>query len=479
MRSLTLVLMLTAGLGAPAAADQAQTSPASSTADKDPAYFFLLGRHLEGEGKVDEAIAAHKQAIALAPQSAELRAELAGLYARTDKGQEALEAAQAAIAVDPDNQEANKILGTIYAALSDQRQAIAPGDNPAEYPARAIAALEKARKDGAFDINLDLMLGRLYAQTGAYDKALPLLRHVVDDQPQYQEGALLLAAAQESAGHADDALETLRKTLRGNPEFYRGQLRLAETAERAEKWDDAAGALEKALSLNPRNTALLPRRAIALINAGKAGEARAILQKLVDGAASPDAATIYLLAEAQRADKDLVAAEATARKLLAANPNDKRGLHALSSIQQERGDAKGAETTLRDLVSKDPQDAHALNSLGYLLAERADRLDEAVQLLQRAVNIDPENPAFLDSLGWAYFQQGKLTEADQPLTRAAEQLRSSSVVQEHLGDLRFKQQRFADAASAWERALAGDGQSVDRAKIEKKIRDARARLAPQ
>jgi cytochrome c-type biogenesis protein CcmH/NrfG len=52
-------------------------------------------------------------------------------------------------------------------------------------------------------------------------------------------------------------------------------------------------------------------------------------------------------------------------------------------------------------------------------------------------------------------------------------------VQDHLGDLRFKQQRFADAASAWERALAGDGQSVDRSRIEKKIRDARARMDPQ
>jgi len=479
MRSLTLALFLTVGLGAPAVAGQATPPKPPSPADKDPAYLFLLGRHLEGEGKVDEAIAAHKQAIALAPRSAELRAELAGLYARTDKAQEAMTTAQEAVALDPNNREANKILGTIYAALAEQRQAIAPGDNPADYPARAIAALEKARKDDAFDINLDLMLGRLYAQTGAFDKALPLLRHVVDDQPQYQEGALLLAAAQESAGHPDEALDTLRETLRGNPEFYRGQLRLAETAERAGKWDEAAAALDKSLSLNPRNTALLPRRAVALLNAGKAGEARVILQTLVDGAASPDGAMLYLLAEAQRADRDLVAAEATARKLLAANPKDKRGLHALSSIQQQRGDVKAAETTLRDLVSQDPQDANALNSLGYLLAERGDRLDEAVQLLQRAVKIDPENPSFLDSLGWAYFQQGRLTDADQPLTRAAAELQSSSVVQEHLGDLRFKQQRFADAATAWERALSGDGQSVDRAKIEKKIRDARSRLAPQ
>jgi Flp pilus assembly protein TadD len=216
-----------------------------------------------------------------------------------------------------------------------------------------------------------------------------------------------------------------------------------------------------------------------LINAGKAAEARGILQTVVDGSATPDPAVVYLLAEAQRADHDLPGAEATARKLLAAHPDDVRGLHVLSLIQQERGDTKAAEGTLRDLVTRDPQDANALNSLGYLLAERGDRLDEAVQLLLRALTIDPGNPSFLDSLGWAYFQQGRLDQADQPLTQAAAKLQTSSVVQEHLGDLRFKQQRFADAASAWERALSGDGQSIDRAKIEKKIRDARARMDPQ
>jgi tetratricopeptide (TPR) repeat protein len=442
-------------------------------------YYFILGRYLEGEGKLEEAIAAHKQAIALAPGSAELRAELAGLYARNDRATEALDAAQAAVERDPSNQEGNKILGTIYAALAEQRQPLRPGDNPAEYPARAIAALEKARAEGTFDINLDLMLGRLYAQTGAFDKALPLLRHVVDDQPGYQEGALLLAATQENAGRPDDAIETLQETLSVNPDFYRGQLRLAETCERARRWADAAQAFERAMALNTRNTALIPRRVIALINAGKAAEARGILQPIVTGSATPDAAMMYLLAEAQRADQDLVSAEATARKLLTAHPDDVRGLHVLSLIQQEKGDTKAAEGTLRDLVTRDPEDANALNSLGYMLAERGERLDEAVQLVQRALKLDPDNPSFLDSLGWAYFQQGRLDQADEPLTQAAAKLQSSSVVQEHLGDLRFKQERFADAASAWERALSGDGQSIDRARIEKKIRDARSRMDPQ
>ena len=63
---------------------------------------------------------------------------------------------------------------------------------------------------------------------------------------------------------------------------------------------------------------------------------------------------------------------------------------------------------LRDLLAKDPLDANALNSLGYLLADHGQRLDEAVDLVQRALKIEPANPSFLDSLGWAYFRQGKL-----------------------------------------------------------------------
>jgi tetratricopeptide (TPR) repeat protein len=131
---------------------------------------------------------------------------------------------------------------------------------------------------------------------------------------------------------------------------------------------------------------------------------------------------------------------------------------------------------LRALIAQDKDDANALNSLGYLLAERGENLDEAIELLQRALKLEPDNPSYLDSLGWAYFQQGRLDLADGPLTRAASKLTDSSVVQDHLGDLRFKQQRFADAAAAWERALAGDGVSIDKPAVEKKLRDVRSRM---
>lgn len=495
--------------GAPAGTAGGQATPVPST-EATPGYYFLLGRHLESEGKIEDAIAAHKKAIELAPASAELRAELAGLYARQDRPRDALDAADAAIARDPSNREANRILGSLYAGLSDERQPLRPGDDPSQYRPRAIAALEKSRRDAGFDLNLEFMLGRLYLQSSFHDKSIASLRRVVDEQPGYPEAAMLLAAAQDGAGRKDEAVRTLEASLEENPTFFRGHVRLAELYEQQGRFKEATDAYVRAQAANTRAD-LTARRASALINAGKAADARDLLQAAVARKTAPDAAVLYMLAQAQRRLKDVDGAGATVARLKAVFPDDPRtqyvaaqllddqgrGPEAIAAFQalierapddaslvyeyanllEKGGRVADAERALRDLLSKDPLDANALNSLGYMLAERGQRLDEAVDLVQRALKVEPLNPSFLDSLGWAYFQQGKLDLADPPLTQAADKLPASSAIQDHLGDLRFKQQRFADAVAAWERALAGDGGSIDRAKVEKKVRDARARVA--
>ncbi len=473
MPLIALVLVVMAGGLLPAHASQ--QPPASR--DNDATYYFMLGRYLESQGKIDEAVAAHKQAIEAEPRSAGLRAELAGLYARQDKAVESLQMAESALQQDPENREANRILGTIYAAFISQPQPIRPGDNPAQYGAKAVAALEKARQPNTLDVGLELTLGRLYVQTGDFAKAIPALQRVVADQPQFLEAAFLLSAALEGSGKLDEATRTIEEVVRQNPGYYRGQLRAAELYEQQQRWQDAADAYARAQKLNSRATGLTTRRAAALINGGKSAEAKDLLQPAVAARGdAPDPMQLYLLAEAYRALKDLPSAEATARKLLATDAKDSRGMHVMSQILQDKGDVKGAEGMLRDLIANDPLDAIALNSLGYMLAERGDRLDEAVTLLQRALKVEPDNPSYLDSLGWAYFQQGRVDLADPPLTQAAAKLTTSSVVQDHLGDLRFRQQRYADAAAAWQRALAGDGQSIDRVKIEQKLREARSKL---
>jgi tetratricopeptide (TPR) repeat protein len=468
-RSVVLAMVVGAAPLPVAAAAQQPAAPG------DPQYLYLLGRHFESLGRIDEAIAAHKRAIELDPQSAILHVELADLYARQNKPLDAVTEAEAALALEPSSVDANRILGMIYAEYADRNLAIRPGDNPSKYLPLAIAALEKARGDVP-DIGVDIVLGQLYLQTGAFAKAIPPLRRVVDSQPDSIDAVVLLSTAAESAGQPDEAVRVLEAFLRRNPESYRAQIRIAEIREAQENWDAAADAYGKAQALNPR-APLTSRRAVALLSAGRPAEARDAVQASLDAKRTEgnESILLYLLAESQRVLKDLPAARATAEKLLTANPHDSRGLHVLSLIQQDQGDMKAAEKTLRGILERDPLDANALNSLGYMYAERGERLDEAIVLLQRALKVEPGNASYLDSLGWAYFQQGNLELADPPLTEAASKLLESSVVQDHLGDLRYKQRRFNDAIAAWERALEGDGQSIDRAAIEKKLREARGR----
>jgi tetratricopeptide (TPR) repeat protein len=468
---MTVLLLAACLLTAPRVG--AQTT--SATEPPPPAgYYFLLGRQLEVDGKIDEAIAAHKRAIEMEPSSAELKAELAALYARQERALDAVEMAEKALAQDPKNAEANRILGSVYAALIEQQAQLRPGDDRSKYPAIAIGALEKAASDGAGDLGLNMLLGRLYVQTRAFAKAIPPLRRVTDDQPGYSDAAWLLATALEHTDQSDAAIEVLRVALQYNPRFFRGQLRVAELNEKLGRWEEAATSYALAQRLNARvATDLAPRRAAALINAGKAAEARDLLKELAATKEQPDPAVLYLYAVAQRQTKDLDGAEVTAKRLREAAPTDPRGMYVLAQILEAKGDTAGAEASLRELLARDPKDATALNYLGYMFAERGDRLDEAVELVRRALQIEPDNPSYLDSLGWAYFQQGKLELADQPLTNAAEKLPSNSVVQDHLGDLRFKQGRYADAIAAWERSLAGDGDSIDRATIQRKLSQAR------
>ena len=108
----------------------------------------------------------------------------------------------------------------------------------------------------------------------------------------------------------------------------------------------------------------------------------------------------------------------------------------------------------------------ALNNLGYFLLERNERIEEAFDLIQQAVKIDPTNPSYLDSLGWAYFRLGKLPEAEKNLKEALRNDSSSGTIHEHLGDVYQKQGKMDLARSSWSRAasLFSDAADVKRVK---------------
>jgi len=301
---------------------QSPSSPAPD-AQPDAKYYFLVGRYLEGAGKVDDAVAAFKKAIELEPASAEPRAELAGLYARQEKAREALDAAEDALKVFPRNPEANRILGTVLAALAEQRQPGRPGDDASQYAKRAMAALEIARGDGSGDLNIDLSLARLYLDADRYADAIPLMRRIVLEQPQYGEGWLLLAEAQEGSGAPDTAIETLRQLLAEQPQFLRARVQIAETYDRQHQFAKAAEAWAAAQALNPTNTEIAARRASSLMSAERPADALPILRDALKQAPN-DVRLTFMLAQAQRDSGDLDGADASARALHDARPHDVR-----------------------------------------------------------------------------------------------------------------------------------------------------------
>jgi len=101
-------------------------------------------------------------------------------------------------------------------------------------------------------------------------------------------------------------------------------------------------------------------------------------------------------------------------------------------------------------------------------AGRGKKVPGAGTLIGRALAVDPSNPSYLDSLGWAYVKQGKFADAVPPLEQAAKSAPSASSVQDHLGDAYFAIKRYRDAADAFTRALSGDREAIDVAAVTKK-----------
>ena len=132
----------------------------------------------------------------------------------------------------------------------------------------------------------------------------------------------------------------------------------------------------------------------------------------------------------------------------------------------------------------DPQAAATLNYLGYMNADRGVKLDESLGFIKQALSLDPNNAAYLDSLGWAYFKLGKFDLAEDNLNKAAAHMSSDPTVQEHLGDLYQKTGRLKLAAVHWDRAVQEWNKTVPAeqdtdafAKVQQKLDAAKVSLS--
>jgi tetratricopeptide (TPR) repeat protein len=109
-------------------------------------------------------------------------------------------------------------------------------------------------------------------------------------------------------------------------------------------------------------------------------------------------------------------------------------------------------------------------------ADRGVRVDEALQLIEKAIALDPENGAYLDSLGWVMFRLDRVDKAEQFLRRAVDKPGANAVVLDHLGDVLRRRGSVREAVEYWRKALKAedDGEDLDHAAVERKIREAPA-----
>lgn len=376
-------------------------------------------------------------------------------------------------------------------------------------PGGALEAIDAVLQAEPEHVGARYLRGLILTELGRSDEAEEVLRGLLAAAPDNREISLQLARVLEDAGQADEAAEILAQVESGladeglADQAAEVRLEQAFVFARAGRWEDSLARTgvdpTSAESLGAASTAALVLHAELLERLGREEEALDLLRAVDRTGRGSDEAARLLAKEAEV----LVAVgrreEARAiLKTLAQDPETRRvaaeGLQRaelyeeavplLESFVEEGDDSLGIRFALgaayersgrwddavrmfRGLLASYPDHAPSLNYLGYMWAERGQNLEEARSLVERAVDLDPDNGAYVDSLGWVYHQLGDYDEARTLLERAAVLEPDDAVVLEHLGDVYRRLGEAELARRSYRRAADLGGANL--AEVERKL----------
>jgi tetratricopeptide (TPR) repeat protein len=443
--------------------------------DMNPQLYPTLADMYARGRRWNEAAAAYESALKISLRSVDLRVRYAGMLLGTG--------------VDKDAQRARDV-------LREAVQLKAPDDRTFE---RALLLLSQAeRRTGELDAS-ERTARRVITQNRRSARAYVALAETLEERRRYQDVADALAPAvalfrndaepegplamllphlgfaYQQLGQFDKAVTALQeahKVTGGDPavSFYLIQAQLS-----AKRYSDAVALARQARLEQPDDLRLARLEAEGLRLWGKSDEAVSVLEGVAKRQAANPMAHVALAQVYQDTNRPAQAVKVL-QDARTRFPEDMSITFELGAIFEKQKKFSDAETAFRQVIAQEPEHGPALNYLGYMLAERGERLTESVDLIKRALQTEPDNGSYLDSLGWAYFKDGKFDLALDPLKRAADQLLTNSVVQDHYGDVLFRLGRFDEAIAAWSRALAGDREDVDEGGIDRKIRSAKQKL---
>lgn len=439
---------------------------------KDEDVLRMHAQALVANERLPEAAAVLEQVAQQAPQDALLREQLGALYLRA---------------------------GNADAGEAKLRESL---------------ALDPSRTDAA-----DLLIERLRA-TGRPDEALGLLESLVQRTPDQQVHRLQLAEQYLARGRGEDAVELLLPLAHGGELGWKGQLLLVDLLARVDRTDEAWALVQELLDNGFDGPLVLRMAGEIAQDRDDLATAEQLLTRAVRAQDDDVEALVGLLLVRSRRVPALVGGPGTAelsdhdefarlldRAAQLAEPNSLRQNYVVGALMRRAGrmqrsiplleralqlapqddgvlydlavareslrDYRGAAAALEELVRLKPDDAHVLNFYGYLLADQGWELQRAEALITRALAQEPDNPAYLDSLGWVWYRLGRYDDALGKLVDASNRLQDDPTILEHLADVLVALQRHAQALPVYERALVAGG---DAARIGSKLEEVRGHL---
>ncbi len=278
----------------------------------------------------------------------------------------------------------------------------------------------------------------------------------------------IMAAMYEQLGDVDTAIQEYKKALKTDNKSPLIHINLASLYIKKNDIPKAVEELNLTVKLEPE--AAEPHAILALLYSSQNKQDLATREYEIAlknaSKREPKNIDIYkTLGAIYIQQKKFIEAESTYRLILGLSPGDAQAHFYLGSIYEELKKRPQAILELKKSLELKPDYDEALNYLGYIYVEENRNLDEAERMINKALSMQPDNGAYVDSMGWLHFKQGKLKEALKELERAAS-LMEDPVIYDHLGDAYFKIGNAQGAKLNWQKSLKLDP-SPD--KIKEKI----------
>lgn len=424
--------------------------------------FTKLGLLLMRQEKTRESTAFLRQALAIDPFDREARHILVNYHQLKGKNQESIRLLQEALANTPDDIEWLSALAKIYDALDmkekaaetyTQLQQANPNAREAYrflsiyYLHRndwegAVRQLEKLLRLNGNDLLARRNMGLALYKMGAYDEARHHLTILVDQKAADALTHYLLGSIFQQRDFHHLAADEFRQAVQMDQNLVEAHLGLASALMAIQEVDQAVEVLENASRQFGTISQVLINYGLILLRMEKPAAALQIFKRAQE--LMPRNAMLYF--------------------------HIGRAYYELNQFQQ-------AVDSWKRSIRLDRTLADAYNHLGYTHAERGENLGQAVSWLKTAMALDPKNGYYLDSLGWAYYKQGKYQQALEMLQAACGLLQKArlpieTVIYDHLGDIYFQLRRYQEAGKAWRQALKEDPEN-------KQIQDKMNKLPPQ